>query len=223
MANAQVLAEKKAAVSDITDKLRNAASGVLVDYKGVNVSEDTDLRRAFRKADVEYKVIKNTLLRFAMNEVGFGEFDPLLNGTTSIAISQTDAIAPARIVNEFSKKLGNRFEIKGGFVEGRIMSILELTALADIPSKEALQAQVLGTMLAPITSLAVVLGQILEQKQSGSDAPVEAAPVVEAAPAEAEAPAEAPAEAAPADEAPAEEATEESSEEEASVEEAPAE
>jgi large subunit ribosomal protein L10 len=203
-------------VAEITEKLKNAASGVLVDYKGINVAEDTALRREFREAGVDYAVVKNTLLRFAMNDVGYGEFDPLLNGTTSIALSATDSIAPARIVNNYAKKLNGKFEIKGGFVEGRIMSVEELTALAAIPSKQALLAQVLGTMLAPITSLAVVLGQILEKKNGGEAissetaeadaAPVEAAPAEETAAGEA-APVET--EAAPEAEETAEETSEE--------------
>lgn len=185
MANAQVLSEKKAVVAEVTEKLKNAASAVLVDYKGINVTEDTALRREFRNNDIDYSVVKNTLLRFAMNDIGFGAFDPLLNGTTSIAISQTDSIAPARIVNEYAKKLGQRFILKGGFVEGRILTVEELQAIAAIPSKQALQAQVLGTMLAPITSLAVVLGQILEQMEGGkpvakAEEEVSAEPVAEA-------------------------------------------
>lgn len=195
MANAKVLEEKKAQVAALSEKLKGANSGVLIDYKGITVSEDTALRSEMRKNGVHYEVVKNTMLRLVFDECGLGELDPLLNGTTSIAMSE-DSIAPARISDKFSDKLGDgKFTIKGGFVEGRIMTVDELKAIAAIPSKDALVAQVLGTMLAPISSLAFVIKQIADK----GGAPVEAAAE--------EAPAEAPAEeTAPAAEAPAEEA-----------------
>ena len=162
--NAKVLSEKQAIVEALSERLGNATAGVLVDYKGINVAEDTELRRQLREAGIEYTVVKNTLLRFAANKTGFGEFDSVLNGTTSLATTTGDPIAPIRIVNEFAKKLNGKFEIKAGFMEGKVLPMNEIAEIAELPSKDALYAKVLGTMIAPITSLAVVLGQILEQK-----------------------------------------------------------
>jgi len=202
MPNAKVLESKKAMVDALADKLQNATAAVFVDYKGINVAQDTELRNQFRAAGVEYTVVKNTLTRFAANKIGYSEFDELLNGTTSMACTTGDPIAPARIVSEFAKKNKDLIKIKGGMVEGKVLSVDELKAFGELPSKDALIAQVLGTFLAPITSLAVVLDQIC---QVGGGAA--AAPAAEEAPAEAEAPAaaeEAPAEAPAAEEAPAE-------------------
>ena len=175
MPNAKVLSEKQAIVASLTEKLQGAAAGVLVDYKGITVSEDTALRAELRKNNVEYAVVKNTLLRFAVNNVGMNELDDLLNGTTSLAICNDDPVAPARIVNDFAKKLGDRFSIKGGFMDGKVMPLSEVMALAEIPPLPILRAQVLGTMLAPISGLACVLKQIAEKQ----GAPAEEAPAAE--------------------------------------------
>ena len=166
MPNAKVLSEKQAIVAALTEQLKGAASGVLVDYKGITVAEDTALRVELRQNDVQYGVVKNTLARFAMNNVGLSELDEVLNGTTSLATSAGDPIAPMRVVNKYAKQLNDRFFIKGGFMDGKVLSLEEITALAELPSKEVLQAQALGMMLAPITSLAIVLKAIAE-KQGG--------------------------------------------------------
>ena len=179
MPNAKVLSEKQAIVADLTNKLQNAAAGVLVDYKGITVAEDTALRAELRKNDVEYAVVKNTLLRFAVNNCGMNELDDLLNGTTSLAICHDDPVAPARVVNDFAKKIDGRFEIKGGFMDGKAMPLNEVMALAEIPPLPILQAQVLGTMLAPISGLACVLKQIAEKQGAPADAPAGEAPVAE--------------------------------------------
>lgn len=173
MPNAKVLESKKATVDALAEKLQNATSAVFVDYKGINVAQDTELRNQFRAAGVEYTVVKNTLTRFAANKVGYTEFDELLNGTTSMACTTGDPIAPARIVSEFAKKNKDIVTIKGGMVEGKVLSVDELKAFGELPSKDALIAQVLGTFLAPISSLAFVLDQICQQK-GGAAEPAEA-------------------------------------------------
>ena len=168
MPNAKILSEKQAIVAELTEKLKSAASGVLVDYKGITVAEDTALRAECRKNEVDYAVVKNTLVRFAINSVGMEEMDGALNGTTSLAVSHGDPIAPMRVINKFAKQFnGSKFAIKAGFMDGKVLSLEEINALAELPSKEVLQAQVLGTMLAPITSLAIVIKAIAE-KQGGS-------------------------------------------------------
>ena len=175
MPNAKVLSEKQAIVADLTNKLQNAAAGVLVDYKGITVAEDTALRAELRKNNVEYAVVKNTLLQFAVNNCGMNELDSLLNGATALAICHDDPVAPARVVNDFAKKIEGRFEIKGGFMDGKPMPLDEVLALANIPPLPILQAQVLGTMLAPISGLACVLKQIAEKQGAPAEAPAEEA------------------------------------------------
>jgi len=165
MPNANVLSEKQAIVAELTEKLKGASAGVLVDYKGITVAEDTALRAECRKNELDYAVVKNTLLRFACKNCGLDEMDEALNGTTALAVSNGDPIAPMSIINKFSKQFnGAKFVIKAGFMDGKVLSLDEVMALAELPSKDALQAQVLGTMLAPITSLAIVLKAIAEEK-----------------------------------------------------------
>ena len=161
MPNAKVLSAKQAVVAELTEKIQKATAGVIVDYKGITVEEDTALRRECRENGVDYAVVKNTMLRFAFNNTGLNELDGLLNGTTSLALSD-DVIAPARIMSDYAKKLNDKFEIKGGFMEGKPVDLDTIKSLASIPALPVLQAQVLGTMLAPITALAVVLKQIAE-------------------------------------------------------------
>ena len=176
MPNAKVLSEKKAVVAALEEQLKGAASGVLVDYKGITVAEDTALRAELRQNDVQYSVVKNTLVRFALDSAGLKELDGVLNGTTSLATCAGDPIAPMRVVNKHAKKLGEgKFNIKGGFMDGKVMPLDEVMALANIPPLPVLQAQVLGTMLAPISGLACVLKQIAEKQ----GAPAEEAPAAE--------------------------------------------
>lgn len=156
MPNAKVLAEKQAIVAELTEKLKSAA-GVLVDFTGLTVAEDTEMRKAMRQAGVEYTVVKNTLTRFAARNVGFDALEPHLNGTTALAVSAEDPVAAAKIINEYASKKDSKIKIKVGFVSGKIISADEVKALADLPSKEVLIAQVLGTMIAPISGLANVL------------------------------------------------------------------
>ena len=171
MPNAKVLSEKQAIVEALVDRIKNASAGVLVDYKGITVAEDTALRTELRKDEVNYTVVKNTLTRKALDKLGMTELDEVLNGTTSLATAENDPIAPFRILNDYSKKLGDRFNIKAAFMDGKVLSASEIAEMAELPSKDALYAKVLGTMIAPITGLAVCLGQILEQKGGSLEAP----------------------------------------------------
>ena len=164
MPNPTVLNEKKAIVAQLSEKLKSASAGVLVDYSGITVAEDTEMRRKLREANVDYSVVKNTLVRFALDNAGLKELDPLLSGTTALAVSKDDPVAPAKLLSEYASKLINHFEIKGGFMDGKVISLDEIKALAKIPAIPVLRAQVLGTMLAPITSLAIVLKAIAEKK-----------------------------------------------------------
>ncbi len=177
MPNAKVLSEKQAIVAALTEKIQKASAGIIVDYKGITVEEDTALRRECRENSIDYSVVKNTLLRFAFNNTGLNELDDLLNGTTSLALCDDDVVAPARVMSDYAKKLNGKFEIKGGFMEGKVIDLDTIKSLASIPALPVLQAQVLGTMLAPITGLAVVLKQIAEKQ--GAPAEEEAAPAAE--------------------------------------------
>ena len=169
MPNAKVLESKKAVVESLTSTIKEATSVVFVDYKGISVAQDTELRKQFREAGVEYSVVKNTLTNFAAKNAGY-DFSKVLNGTTAMASTTGDPIAPARIVCEFAKKNKNILSIKGGIVEGSVLSADQLNGFGELPSKNALVAQVLGTFLAPISSLACVLDQIREQKEGPAPA-----------------------------------------------------
>lgn len=163
MPNAKVLSEKQAVVAALTERIQNASAGVFVDYKGITVAQDTELRTELRKNDVEYSVVKNTLTRFALDNCGLKELDSVLSGTTSLATSTGDPIAPFRIINDYVKKLNDVFTIKAAFMDGKVLSASEIEEISALPSKDALYSQVFGTLLAPITSLAVVLNQIAEK------------------------------------------------------------
>ena len=170
MPNAKVLESKKAVVAALEEQIKGATAIVFVDYKGITVAQDTELRKQFREAGVEYSVVKNTLTNFATKNAGY-DFSKVLNGTTAMASTTGDPIAPARIVCEFAKK--NKLKtlsIKGGVVEGSVLSADQLNGFGELPSKNALVASVLGTFLAPISSLAFVLDQIRMQKDGSAPA-----------------------------------------------------
>ena len=172
MPSESILKEKKKIVLEMTERLKSQA-GVFVDYKGITVNEDTEMRVKMREANVDYSIIKNSLMKFAIKNVGFDELDAILVGTTSLATGNEDPIAPARIIKEYSDKLQNYFEIKAGFMDGRVLSVDEVNAIARIPALPVLQAQFLGTLLAPITSLAIVLKEIAEKGGVPVDADIE--------------------------------------------------
>ena len=206
MPSAKVLEQKKTVVAELTEKMQNATAGVIVDYRGLTVEEDTKLRVKLREAGVEYKVVKNTLTRFAANQIGFEALDPVLNGPTALALSD-DPVAPAKVLAEFAKTNPN-LEIKAGFLDGSVISIAEINTLAATPSRDTLIAKIMGSLNAPISNLARTLQALVDggvepaeaaAKKAGEAAPAEeAAPAAEAAveeaPAAEEAPAEAPAE-----------------------------
>ncbi len=156
MPSEKILQEKKEMAATLARKLKESAAGVLADYRGLTVEEDTELRNKLREANIEYKVVKNTLTRFAANEVGFEALDSILHGPTSLAISEDDPVAAAKILCEFAKK-NDKLEIKAGFVDGRVIGVDEVKALAALPSKEVLIARMLGGMNAPISGFANVL------------------------------------------------------------------
>lgn len=148
---------KKNVVAEIKEKVQNANSVVLVDYKGLTVEQDTELRNEFRKNGVDYKVYKNRLLKIAFEDLGINFESSCYDGTTAIAVS-SDVVAPAKITFDGENKY-KVMKAKAGFIEGKIMNYNEVKAIASIPSKEVLVAQLLGMLTNPIRSLAVVLDQ----------------------------------------------------------------
>ena len=170
MPNAKVLSEKQAIVAALTERIKNAGSGILVDYEGITVAEDTELRTEMRKSDVEYTVVKNTLTRKALNQLDMSELDVHLNGATSLATS-ADPIAPFRIITEYSKKLGDRFNVKAAFMDGKILTDAEIADLSTLTSISDLYSKLAGSLNAILGGLAVALNEVYVQKGGVADAP----------------------------------------------------
>lgn len=172
MPNATVLSEKQKLVAELVEKIKASSSGVICDYRGITVENDTKLRKQLRKAGVEYTVVKNTLLYRAAEETGFEGLHDLLNGTTSFATS-ADPLAAAKILTEYSKSVKGAFVIKGGYVDGKVIDSAGVEALAAIPSREILLAQVLGGLTATIRGLAVAIKAIADKRAESEAAPAE--------------------------------------------------
>ena len=165
---------KKPVVEEISANIKDAQSVVLVDYRGLTVEQDTQLRKNLREAGVGYKVYKNTMMNFAFKGTDFEGLAPYLNGPSAMAYSNTDATAPARVLAEFAKK-ADKLEIKAGVVEGTVYDAAGMAKIADIPSREVLLGRLLGSMQSPIANLARVLNQIAEKDGApAAEAPAEA-------------------------------------------------
>ena len=173
---------KQPIVQEISDTINGAASLVVVDYRGLTVAEDTQLRRALREAGVSYKVYKNTLVSRAVEGTEFESIREVLEGPNAFAVSEDDATAPARVLAEFATK-APALELKAGIVEGTYYDADGIKQIASVPSREVLLSKLLGSIQSPITNLARVLNQIAEQG-GAADADVEAAPAEESAPVE---------------------------------------
>ncbi len=177
MPNQKVLTEKQATVAALKERIANSASGVLVDYKGINVANDTALRRKMREAGIEYTVVKNTLMNFAVQDTELAGLSEVLSGTTALATSTDDLVAPAKILKEYADKSNGAFTLKAGFAEGKLLDESGVKQLASLPSREELIAKMLGSMNAPISGfvnvlngnlrgLVVALNAIAEQKSA---------------------------------------------------------
>ena len=196
MPSVKVLENKKNIVNGLAEELKNAKTLVVADARGLTVSQDTELRNALRKAGVNYKVVKNTLINRAAKEVDLGELEEIFKGPTAIAYSANDVIAPAKVMKEFSDKY-EKLNLKGGATDGRFASLAEIIALASIPPLEVLYAQVVGGLVSPIAALAIYLNEVVKKMEesnaktaaevalsapASSAAPVAEEVVVEAAP-----------------------------------------
>lgn len=151
---------KKKVVEDIIERVKNSKSVILVNYKGLTVAEDTELRNAFRKVNVEYKVLKNTLVRKAFDEMGVTSFDNDLNGPTAVAFG-SDETGAAKVIVEAVKKYGDKLSVKSAYVDGGYVDVEGVKALAAMPTKEELIAKMLGSMQSPIIKFAGVLSATL--------------------------------------------------------------
>ena len=190
MPSTVILEKKKQQVADLAQRIKGSCAGVVVDYKGINVEDDTKLRKELREAGVVYTVVKNSILKRAAQEVGLDIDASVVEGTTAIATSVDDYIAAARILNKYAEGSKN-FNIKTGYLDGEVIAETEVVALAKLPSREALLAQIASVVVEPIACIARAVSA-LEEKGGATpvdtaEAPVEEAPVEEA-------PAEAPAE-----------------------------
>ena len=160
----KVIEVKKQIVDEIAGKLKESKSTIVVDYRGLSVSEVTELRKELREAGVEFKVYKNSMTRRAAEAAELADLNTSLTGPNAIAFSTEDVVAPAKILNEFAKK-HEALEIKAGVVEGNIVSVEEIKALADLPSREGLLSMLLSVLQAPIRNLALATKAVAEQKE----------------------------------------------------------
>lgn len=152
-----ILEQKQKLVEALTEKLKSSIAGVLVDYKGINVEEDTKLRKELREAGVDYFVVKNTMLLRAAKDAGFAGLEGVLTGTTALAVSKDDAVSAAKILCKFADAAKDKFNVKAGFAEGKILDADGVNALAKLPSREELVAMTLRGLNAPISGFANVL------------------------------------------------------------------
>lgn len=148
--------EKQLIVSEIAEKMTQSHSIVITDYRGLNVEQVTELRRRLREAGVEYRVLKNTMVRFAAQQVGIEGLDDVLAGPTAVAFGMKDAVSPAKILSDYAKE-NDKLQIKAGVLEKRVLSPNDVKALADIPPREVLLSMVLRGMQGPISGLVNVL------------------------------------------------------------------
>lgn len=163
MPSNKVLEEKKAYVEGLAEVLKNSCAGVLVEYKGITVEQDTRLRADLRAADVKYSVVKNTMLKRAAEQAGLEGLDGVLKGTTALASSADDYVAAARILCKFAQENKN-FSVKAGFMDGKVIDVDNVVSISKLPSREILIATVLGGLNAPISALARTIQAIADQK-----------------------------------------------------------
>ncbi len=171
MPSAKILESKKVIVENLAAKVKEAQAGVLVNYSGISVEDDTKMRAAMRAAGVEYKVYKNSVIGRACSEAGY-DFSDKLEGMTAIAVSATDPVAPAKILKEYADKVES-FEIKGGFIDGGVVDADAVNAIASIPSKETMICKIMGSVKSPLYNLAYALQAIIDK--SGEAPAAEAA------------------------------------------------
>ena len=165
MASESILKQKQGVVEELKAKINASIAGVLVDYKGINVADDTKLRRELREAGISYGVAKNTMLKLAIQGTELESLTELLEGTTAVAMSTDDYVAAAKILSKYAEDSKSTFAIKGGFMDGKPMSAEEVNALAKLPSKEGLLSMLCSALQGNIRGLAVALNAIAEKAE----------------------------------------------------------
>ncbi len=170
MPSAKILSEKQAYVAALKDKITNSTAGVIVDYKGINVADDTKLRRDLREAGVDYAVVKNTMLKLALDGTGLEGMEGVLEGTTAIAIATgEDAMAPARILCKFADASKDKFKVKIGYMEGKVMEKAEVEAIAKLPGREGMLSMFAGALTSTLSGLAVAMQAYVDKTEGGEE------------------------------------------------------
>ena len=169
MASEKILNQKKAEVTELANKIKESKLVLLADYRGINVEDVTNLRTELRNTNAEYKVIKNNITRRALAEAGIEGLEDQLVGPTAVIMSNEDYLAPTKAIYKFSKD-NDFYKIKGGVIEGKVMTAEEIITLAKLPSKETLLSMLAGALLGNISKLAVALDQVKVQKEQTADA-----------------------------------------------------
>ena len=165
MASEKIINQKKEEVANLAAKMKEAKIILLTDYRGINVADVTELRSELRKSDSEYKVIKNNIIRRALAENGIEGLDDLLEGPTAVVTSKEDYLEASKIIYKFSKD-NDFYKIKGGIIEGKVMTAEEIITLAKLPSRQELLGMLAGALLGNISKLAVALGEVQKQKEN---------------------------------------------------------
>ncbi|NLU31160.1 MAG: 50S ribosomal protein L10 [Clostridiaceae bacterium] len=169
MPSERILQQKKEEVEKLSGKLAKAQAFVLADYRGLTVEQDTKMRRAMREAGVDYRVYKNSIVRFAVKDTQYSELEKYLEGPTAIAISDTDPVTPSKLIAQFAKDY-EKLEIKAGMVEGKILDIDGVKELAQTPSREELLARLIGSLQSSLYGLAIALNAIVEKQEQAQEA-----------------------------------------------------
>ena len=177
MPSKSILEQKQAVVADLAEKIKASSAGVVVNYQGITVDDDTKMRKALREAGVTYMVMKNSLTGRACDEVGLGDMKQYLTGMTAIAIATDDAVAPAKVLKEYADKIES-FQSLAGYLDGAVVDKATVEKLADIPSKEVLIAKLLGSIRSPLYGFAYAIQAIVDKDGEATE---EAAPAAEAA------------------------------------------
>ena len=176
MPSKSILEQKQAVVADLAEKIKASSAGVVVNYQGITVDDDTKMRKALREAGVTYMVMKNSLTGRACDEVGLGEIKQYLSGMTAIAIAGDNPVAPAKVLKEYAEKIES-FEILAGYLDGQVVGKDTVITLADIPSKEVLIAKFLGSIQSPLYNFAYAIKAVADKKaEGGEEAPAAEAP-----------------------------------------------
>ncbi len=165
MPSAKILSEKQAYVASLKEKIENSVAGVIVDYKGISVADDTKLRKELREAGVEYAVVKNTMLRLALKGTSLEGMSDVLEGTTAIAIATEDRIAAARVLCKYADDSKGKFSVKTGYMDGSVMDKAEVEAIAKLPGLEGMLSMFAGALTSTLSGLAVAMQAYVDKSE----------------------------------------------------------